>query len=89
MRALVTGASSGIGRALARRLAREGARVALVARREDELEKLASEITFPRGIAPAYVIQAARARLHAPAGPTPHDRRAARGMARGFLQTSG
>jgi short-subunit dehydrogenase len=44
MRALVTGASSGIGRGLALRLAREGARVALVARRDDELEKLAGEI---------------------------------------------
>ena len=42
--ALVTGASSGIGRALARRRAREGARVALVARREGELEALAEEV---------------------------------------------
>jgi short-subunit dehydrogenase len=42
--ALVTGASSGIGRALAVRIAREGARVALVARRESELEQLANEI---------------------------------------------
>ena len=42
--ALVTGASSGIGRALSLRLAREGARVALVARRTDELEAVASEI---------------------------------------------
>lgn len=42
--AIVTGASSGIGRELARRLAREGARVALVARREAELRCLASEI---------------------------------------------
>lgn len=42
--ALVTGASSGIGRLLALRLAKEGARVALVARRESELEALAEEI---------------------------------------------
>jgi short-subunit dehydrogenase len=42
--ALVTGASSGIGRALALRLASGGARVALVARRARELESLAAEI---------------------------------------------
>ena len=44
LRALVTGASSGIGRTLALRFASEGARVALVARRAGELEKLAREI---------------------------------------------
>ncbi len=42
--ALVTGASSGIGRCLALRLASSGARLALVARRADELERLAGEI---------------------------------------------
>ncbi len=42
--ALVTGASSGIGQATAIRLAASGARVALVARRVERLEKLANDI---------------------------------------------
>jgi len=61
VRALVTGASSGIGRALALRLAREGARVALVARRTDELEKLAGEIRANGGEAAALACDVADA----------------------------
>src|SRR4051812_25087007 len=40
---VITGASSGIGAALARKLATEGARLVLAARRERELEQVAQE----------------------------------------------
>ena len=42
--ALVTGASSGLGRHFARVLARAGARVVAAARRDDRLESLVAEI---------------------------------------------
>lgn len=41
---LVTGASSGIGREIARELARRGARVAITARRRERLDELAREL---------------------------------------------
>lgn len=47
--AVVTGASSGLGRGLARAIAARGARVALVARREDRLQALADEIRAAGG----------------------------------------
>jgi NAD(P)-dependent dehydrogenase (short-subunit alcohol dehydrogenase family) len=43
-RALVTGASSGIGREVARRFAAEGARVVVTGRRPEPLEEIAAEI---------------------------------------------
>jgi NAD(P)-dependent dehydrogenase (short-subunit alcohol dehydrogenase family) len=46
-RALVTGASSGIGEAASRLFVHEGARVALVARRQDRLEAIAAELGGP------------------------------------------
>ena len=42
--AIVTGAGTGIGRACALAMAREGSRLALVGRREQKLQDLAKEI---------------------------------------------
>lgn len=49
--ALVTGASSGIGEGIAKMLSAEGVKVALVARRQDELQRVADEIRQRGGTA--------------------------------------
>lgn len=52
--ALVTGASSGIGAATARAMAKKGARVALLARTESALKTVAAEIAASGGEAKIY-----------------------------------
>src|SRR5947209_1919839 len=49
--AIVTGASSGIGWALAKALAAEGCKVGLVARRKEPMDTLAAEIAAAGGTA--------------------------------------
>lgn len=53
--ALITGASRGLGRALALALAQRGVRLALVARGRDELEKVVAEVRALGGEAHAIV----------------------------------
>ena len=55
--ALVTGASAGIGRAIAKVLAEEGARLAICGRRIPELESLATEIENLGFCKPAIIAQ--------------------------------
>ncbi len=59
--ALVTGASTGIGRRIATQLAAEGVRLAIAARRRALLEEVAREITDAGGYAPLIIEQDALA----------------------------
>lgn len=58
--ALITGASAGIGRELARQLATRASRLVLAARREDRLRELATELTRAN---PALQVEVHRADL--------------------------
>jgi 3-oxoacyl-[acyl-carrier protein] reductase len=57
--ALVTGASQGIGRTCALRLAKEGATVGVAARNQDKLNELVAEITAAGGKASAFALDVA------------------------------
>ncbi len=54
-RAIVTGASSGIGRAISCELVNRGANVVLVARRADRLEQLQTELAAKPGETQAVI----------------------------------
>src|SRR5207302_10973018 len=66
--ALLTGASSGLGPIIARRLHREGVRFVLSARRESELQKLAAELGGSRVVVADLARRGEAERLAAEAG---------------------
>jgi len=57
--ALVTGASQGIGRAIALRLAAQGAHIALAARNQEKLAEVAAEIASAGGTAHSFALDIA------------------------------
>jgi short-subunit dehydrogenase len=61
--AFISGASSGIGRAIAERIAARGTRVVLAARRRDELDELARAIGAAGGRADVCVLDVADAEM--------------------------
>ena len=61
----ITGASAGIGRAIAIRLARDGASVAICARRRDRLDAVADEILQAGGTSLPIVADVTQRRGHA------------------------
>jgi short-subunit dehydrogenase len=67
--ALLTGASSGLGPVIARRLHREGVRFVLSARREPELQRLARELVGSRVVVADLARRGEAERLAAEAGP--------------------
>ena len=64
-RVIITGASSGIGAALAHHYAKSGATLGLIARRKTELEQLAAQLSAPVQIYPADIRDAAALRAAA------------------------
>jgi NAD(P)-dependent dehydrogenase (short-subunit alcohol dehydrogenase family) len=58
--ALITGASKGLGKAMASALAAEGARIALVSRSREQLESVAAEIASAGGAAAVFVADVGR-----------------------------
>lgn len=59
LRVIITGASGGLGQALAERYAAQGATLGLIARREAELKQLAARLNSPSRIYPLDVRDAA------------------------------
>lgn len=74
---VVTGASAGVGRAVARRFATDGARIGLIARNAERLEKAAAEVrerggealACPLDVADADAVESAAARIEEAFGP--------------------